>query len=432
MAKVPDSRINTLTFRLGVDNRSHETKVGRGFLRKAVDVDITADGAVSTREGYELLTALPGASSLWSHDALPCSLVADASHLYAMSDDGTLSSLAARTGSEVFYAEQADRVFWSDGETTGCVRVQAGSVTSSPWGVSTPLPSFILAATSNGGLDAGTYGVALTHVDAYGEESGADAPVYVDVPTGGGILVSGMSAPALGVGTLKTRAYRTGADGTELLFAVEFDAAAHVWTLGAQQLGRTLTTMLKDVFPPTRYLLAKAGRIFGAMGRYLVWSEALYPGLVNMPSNVLAFPDEIVMIAAPETDQFILFVGTRTAVYVLSGAAIGDVKRVQVSQYGCVPGAMTMMPPEALSLDGVTAPVPVWVDGSGIPQAGTEHGLVPLHKRFAYPLYDTAAAFYVRGEGEGKMLVSGREDRMSSLVATDSVVATVYNNTGEA
>lgn len=429
MAKVPDSRITTLNFRAGVDNRSHETKVGRGFARKAVDVDIDVDGTVTTREGYELLATLPGAHSLWTHELLSFSLVADAGHLYVLADDGSFSSIAARTGAEVFYTMQAGRVFWSDGQTTGCVHSDASAA---PWGVPSPLPSFFLSAMASGGLDAGTYGVALTHVDAYGEESGADAPIYVDVPAGGGISVYGMSPPALGATVTKTRAYRTGANGTELLAAAEFAATAGDGVLGAQQLGRALTTRLLGVFPPAAYLLEKSGRIFGAVGRYLIWSEAMYPGLSNLSHNSLAFPDEIVMIVAPASDQFLLFVGTRTATYVLAGSSIADVKRTQVSQYGCIPGAVAMTPADALNLDGVTAPVPVWVDGSGVPQAGTEHGLVPLHKQFAYPLYDKAAAIFVRDSGRSRVIVSGREDRMSALVATDSVVATVYNNGGDA
>lgn len=429
MAQIPDGRLAPLDFRRGVNNRDRETDVAAGYARVADNVDIGRDGTVASRDGYALLKALPSAHSVWAHDLFPYFLVADNTSLYLLDADGTLTPVVTGlAAADVHYAHLGGRVHWSNGVQTGIVKPDG---TTAPWGTETPLPTFALSVAATGGLHAGRYGVTLTFASATREEGGAPDPVYIDVPEGGGILAAPIPSPQAS-GPTEARIYRTDVNGTDFLYAQSAAPGAGQFLLGAQQLGRPLTTLFKDQFPAARYLLPKAGRIFGAVDRQLVWTDALYYGLTDLSDNFLAFPEAITMIAAPESPRFVMYVGTQSKVYMLTGESITTSTSTPVSYQGAVPGSMAMIPPEEAMLDSVDAPVPFWVGGDGVPYVGTVGGVQPLSKKFVYPIYDKAAAAFVQNDGNSRYLVSGSGGRTSGLAASDSVVATVFNNGGGA
>jgi hypothetical protein len=191
--------------------------------------------------------------------------------------------------------------------------------------------------------------------------------------------------------------------------------------IGAGARTRVLTTQFCEPFPPAAHLLAKAGRLFGALGKRLVWSEALYYGLWRPTFNGLTFPDEITMIAAPDTAQFLLYVATRKKVYVLSGDRIESVSMNVACAAGAQPGSMVMAPAEVLHMDGVNAPIPLWAGTDGVPYAGMLSGVVPLSDNFVYPIYDQAAASFVQKGGLSRYIVSGRGGRTSDLAMGDAI-----------
>ncbi len=434
MAQVPDSRLKTLSFAKGVDNRSHETKVDPGYARKADNVDIDQDGVVTVRDGYELLAPLANAHSLWSNDLLAFALVADSTTLYRMDPDGALTALVTGLdGSDVGYALIANRVYWANSTQTGIVKL-SGAVL--PWGVETPLPSFTLTAVANGGLNAGTYGVAITFASTEREEGGAEATVYVDVPEGGGVLVNNVPA-AQQAASIEARIYMTSTNGTDLQYVASAMPGAASYLLGAGALGRPLTTQFCAPFPAVKYPLAKSGRLFGAFeDRMLIWSEPLYYGLWRPTMNFIRLQDPITMIAAPEGARFTLYIGTAKKVYVLQGEygfrgeGLNSATLSIVSHQGAIPGSMARVPPTILGIEGVLAPVPLWAGYDGVPYAGTERGVEPMHKLFTYPLYDKAAATFVQQGGHSRYIVSGRGGRTSGLATSDVAVATVYDNGG--
>lgn len=428
MAKTTQGDLKELTFGAGVDNISTETKLGKGYARKADNVDINNDGTISVREGYSLFAPLRNAHSLWSNDLMPFALVADNTTLYKMDDSGALTALVdGMDGSDVGYAVVANRVYWANSSRTGIVKL-SGSIL--PWGVENPMPSFTLTAVANGGLAAGVYGVAMTFSSASREESGAYDTTYVTVPEGGGIQVNSVPR-GLTSTPIEARIYMTTANGTDLMYASSAMPGATAFLLGAGQLGRPLTTQFLEPFPPVRYPTAKAGRLFGVyQDRMLVWSEPLYYGLYHPTMNFIRLPDPITMIAVPESDQFIMYIGTSKKVYAFRGASVAEATLSIVSHNGAIPGSMAMIPQNVINLRGVVAPVPMWAGAEGVPYAGTETGIVGLSSVFVYPLYDKAAAIFVQRDGYNRYIVSGRGGRASGLAATDTAVATVYDNGG--
>jgi hypothetical protein len=401
----------------GVDNRSHETKLADGYVRWADNVDIGDDGMSSSREGYDLWVALPGAHSAWSHELLDFALVADAGTLYRLDAAGTLTALVAGlNGSKLSYALVGRRVRWSNGVQTGQVDLDG---TPAPLGVATPRPSFTVTAVGIGGLFAGRYGVTLTFADANREEGGAPETVYVDVAEGGGIQVGDVPPDAAGT-AVEARFYVTSANGEELLYAGSALPGATAFAIGAGPRTRLLSTQFCEPFPAATCLMAKAGRLLGALGRDVVWSQPMYYGLWRPTKNSLRLPAEVVMLAAPDSPQFIVYVGTREKVYVLAGDSIDTCTLSVACGAGVIPGSMAMVPGEALRMDGVLAPVPLWMGSDGVPYAGLPAGVVPLSQVFAMPrLYDEAAAAFVERNGLSRWLVSGQGGSANALVASD-------------
>lgn len=410
----------------GVDNRSYLTKLAEGTVRVADNVDVDARGVVYRRDGYAQTTALAGAHSLWSHPSLAFALVADAGNLYRMDTNGNLTRVVTGLGGQaVSYALVGQQVRWSNGVFTGQVDLAGNPL---PLGVETPRPSFTLTSMSNGGISAGNYAVTLTFTSASGEEGGAPPAQYVDVADGGGILV-GAVPPSFDA--VQARVYVSDANGTELFWAGSC-APGGSFMVGAGLRTKLLATQFCEPFPAAKYLLATFGRLFGAVGRQLVWSQPMYYGLWRPTQNRLAVPDDITMVASPVNQFMTLYVGTRHKVYRLSTrrrmAEAESMETLTLSiaaDAGVVPGSMAMIPPEALRLEGVLAPVPVWVGTDGLPYAGTDAGVQPLSQRFAYPLYDQAAAAFVQSGALSRYIVSGRGGKTSALVMQDQVIATV-------
>lgn len=427
MAKVPDSRLTALKFTGGIDNRSHETQLDPTFVRRAENVDIDIDGVVTVRQGYAQIKALANAHSLWGSDLLAFCLVADSTSLYALYPDGALDALVTGlAGSDMSYALVAGRVHWSNGYQSGVITSQGIAM---PWGVEAPLPSFSAAPSSTGGMFGGTYGVTVTFANALREESGASGPVFVDVPDGGGIQLRNVPAP-LASGPVEARVYVTTANGTDLQYFASCAPGASSFSIGAHAPGRLLTTLFHDQFPPSKFLLAKHGRIFGAIKRQVMWSHPMYYGLYDNTKNFLMMPGDVTMLAAPESPRFIVYVSTASKVYALQGDSIATATLSVVSNQGAIPGSMAMLPAEVMGMESIIAPVPVWVGGDGLPYAGTDQGVLPLHKVFTYPIFDKASAIFAQTNGDSRYIVSGRGGRPSGLVATDTFVAAVYNNGG--
>lgn len=414
--RAPKRRGDGSSWASGVDNRSHETKLADGYVRHADNVEIDQNGITRSRDGYALWAPLAGAHSLWTHELLTFALVANATTLYRLDEGGALTALVTGlNGSPLSYAAVGHRVRWSNRVQTGVVDMDG---TPAALGVQTPLPSFGVAAVANGGLFAGRYGVTMTFASASREEGGAPESVYVDVPDGGGLQITGVPVASDGSAT-EARIYVTEANGIDLMHAGSAQPGAATFLVGAGNRARLLSTQFCEPFPPAACLLAQSGRLLGALGRDLVWSQALYYGLYRPTRNSLRFPDEIVMLAAPETDGFMVYVGTRKAVYLLRGDSIDTCVRTVACAAGVIPGSMNTVPAEAAKLDGVLTPVPFWVGADGVPYAGLIAGVIPLSSVFAYPIYDEAAAAFVQQDGLSRYIVSGRGGRTSGLAMGD-------------
>lgn len=413
-----------IDFGRGVANRAGPEKTPPGYVRIAENVDIAIDGTTSRRSGYAQFATLSGAHSLWSHPELSFGLVGDASKLYRIDSSAVLTPLATGlNGAPIHYCHTPIGVYWSNGTQTG--NLGYGGV-SSEWGLSTP-SSFQVTASPDGGLDAGTYSVTVTFVGANGTESGAPAGKMVSVPSGGGIVVATPTSPDFSA--VAVRIYVTTANGQEHQYAGAVAPGAQ-YAIGATPRGRRLDTQFLCPFPAVRFPMLKNGRLMGAVGRRVVWSEPLRYGLFDPRKNYIQLRgDDVAMLAGPDTARFVAYIGTAKRTYVFQGESIESATLSVVAHVGVVPGSMAMVDSTALKLEGVSGWVPVWVDQRGIPYAGTDAGAVALHDLFAYPIYDSAAAVFDERGGRSRYVVSGRGGAPSPVTFSDSFVAAVVNET---
>lgn len=418
-----------LVFGKGVANRMPETQVPPGYARAAINVDFSDTGSASRRSGYTKFVSLPGAHSLWTHADLGYMAVADATTLYGLTADGDLTALVTGlNGSEISYCMTPKGVYWANDSRTGCLTF---GMEAQSWGVETPNTTFLITPVSGGGLDAGLYGLTVTFISPDGEEGGAPATQYVTVAAGGGIQLSGLPTPQ-DTSITEIRVYVTSANGTQLFYAGTTLVGASSFLIGQGPRGRELRTQFYQPLPPLKYPVLKAGRLFGAYGDLMVWSDPLYYGLTHYKDNYIKVPDPITMIAAPDSQKFLLYIGTENRTYVLSADSLEDARLAPVAFTGVVPGSMAMVMPDAINIQEVVAPVPVWVDARGVPNAGTEFGVVPVHSRFVYPIYSEAAAAFVQIDGVSRYIVGGRGGAPSGLTMSDRAVARVYDEGGGA
>lgn len=283
---------------LGMDNIQPDYAVEPGALRSAANVDIFDGGKLRLRKGITSVAAAVGANSLWSDPMLSVAYYAAGGSIYSFSRLGV--STAVVTGLSpalpVVYHQVNGEVFWSNTVATG--RFVAG--VNRPWGLETPASQPVLAATT-GGLEAGTYQIAVTYRNAAGEESGAQNAVAVTLAAVGGVAISALPVPVDASITLKN-IYMTLQNG-DVLYKVATIAAAQATYTVATAPAPTVVLKTQDFTPmPAGSILAhRNGQIFSAVGPYVFYSEPMRYGLHNPLVNFYTFPTDVsVMLSTPD------------------------------------------------------------------------------------------------------------------------------------
>lgn len=123
-------------FPLGMDNRAPdyalELPKGAGhLLRDALNVDVTPQGTIKSRNGYELAQAGDDCHSLWAPVSGAYALYVDAGSIYrADTSTGTLARTAVASGyggvTPVRYAQVNEAVYFTDGVNVGSYHPVAG------------------------------------------------------------------------------------------------------------------------------------------------------------------------------------------------------------------------------------------------------------------------------------------------------------------
>lgn len=436
---VKDSELQrVLGFPQGLDNLSAETDLPMGkrgpggavvgSLRVAENVDLTDTGKVSTRDGFALVASLAGLHSGWADPGFDYALAVYNGYLVRFDTALTRTNVVALSSplEPMSYAFHAGWVYYSNGFDSGRFNGQRRQ----EWAILPPLgiPTLAVQATI-GGLDAGTYQIAVTYLDDYGRESGSSEYDEIDVPQGGGVLLTAI--PQTSDPDVTTiRVYATEPNGTTACAVQDLPIGTATFLLGRHTPGKALDTEFQEPLPAGHIVRFHNGRQYVFRNRDLFWSEALHPGQGKLQTNYLRLNARGDLLeGVGEGPQAALYVAAGKRTYLLSGPDPKDWSRRVAHPHGAVPGSSAQVDITAMGLQG-SGRTPFWLDDDGQFVVGTPAGVQPLHKeRYAAKTGVQRAATVFRESGGVRHVLSVlKGGQAHGLAVSDSADAQVWSN----
>lgn len=306
---------------LGVDLLSNETALPAGAVRRAENVDVNSDGRFQRRAGYSV--AIPGAGFHSLFSSKRGTLVAQDDKVFALNTSSMALTEICDTGSNtpVEFIEYNGHTYLINEGSFWWIPVDG---TIRPVGVALPARMPDIEPAGSGALPAGRYVVALSRVDARGEESPTKVLGAVDLPSGGGVLLSNLEQSL----EHSYRIYLTPPNGDALYLSEEFSAAFAEYLVTQPGDGSIRTSQNLAPMPAGSFVRWHAGRLFVARGDTLWFSEALRPHLRDPRFNFIRFGGDIRFI---ETIPGGLYVGDDRGVWWLGGNDPTQFKQLLVS-----------------------------------------------------------------------------------------------------
>jgi hypothetical protein len=273
-----------------------DVKSGVVEPRIVLNADAGVSGDLQKRQGKSLFIDLPGAHSLWA--GRTCMLCMA---------DGVLYRIFSRQAVEVgrlsgpdvpvAYEEAEDRVYIANQYNTGIYNPVSNDL--DPWGINVPDGPILLA--DDGGLPAGVYRVTMTALSG-GEISGNGPVAEIELAEEGGIGILNRPANCL--------VWVTDANEPIFYLAGDVDVVTDIPT------HEPLPSFMCSPPPPMTQLCYAFGRMWGADGDRLIYSEPFLLSLFKPTTNYFQMDAEITVIAKVPTG---LFVGTRKSTQFLAG-----------------------------------------------------------------------------------------------------------------
>lgn len=284
-------------------------KKGLVSPRVLLNVDVDESGELTKRDGIAEYLLLPGAHSLW-----PCEsfmLCAAGNRLYSIANRTAtqLATITGTAGEPLSYALAEDDVYISNAYWRGVLSLS--TMTVSGWGIDLPPGPMLLTATGN--LPAGEYHITFTAVSG-GKISGNGSISSITLTDTGGIQILNRPSGAL--------VWATDQHG------VVFQLVGEVDTIVTIPTTEPLPSWMCS--PPLNMsvLMYAFGRMWGAVGDTLYYSEPYQFGWFKLNSNFFKFNSTITVLAAVSTG---VFVGMEDSTVFLAGA---DPSQMQQSSAG--------------------------------------------------------------------------------------------------
>lgn len=415
----------------GVNNRIRETEQGAvrdgvtmpssQFLRRALNVDMTAEGHPLRRQGYALHTA-GYAHSLWSTDKLGLIFaVIDGALMVGPEADEMAPVAFVNKYSRMTYALAPSSVIYSNGQVIGEVTYDGTQRQLTVPVAPEPTLSGPAAENPDGWED--TRQVAITYVDYYGREGaasepalvGADGPFSVDIP---------MPLPS---DVAEARVYVSQVS-SEILYHAQTMLITSPVTIYPQNVGTGQELETLNLFPPMPGQIVRYwnGRMYVARNQKVLFSEPLKPHLTRPSQGIYMFPEYVTLLEPTEDG---VYVGTEKGVVFLAGNDPYQVTQEHVSPYAPVEGASSRLPGEKFGLP--IDEVPVWWGTDGVMVVGLPGGQLRqlTRDRLAVPKFGAGAVSLREYEGMSHVVSSLRAgDDVNRMGATDTVVAEVRQN----
>jgi len=302
-------------------------------LRRAVNIDIDDIGKIGVRQGAaRVYSGSIQHSSLWSGPKR--TFFVESGHLkeLVIRADGTFAALLVRLNVGAYkmaYLNLNGQTYYTNGLINGIITEDG---IDKPWGIPSPQMQPAAAAVGGGELAAGTYQVAITFLDAAGQESGTGLARVVEVAEGGAIALSNF--PGVPSGVTHVRIYVSHCNGEGLYKLIDAPAsiAVHKITRVSNLATIRLETQFGSTPPPGQLLEELNGRIYIAQGRVLWMTEPLRYGLVKRRRGYIMFPEDITVLKAVSDGLFVASDET----YFLTGMDTPALQQRSVLPYGAV------------------------------------------------------------------------------------------------
>lgn len=298
-----------LQWNLGMDTVSRKGQLPLGAVVDAVNADIGMNAELSRRDGYSSVYAGSDTHSLWTSSVRSESFAIVGGYLCKITMPWSVTQLQQVLDAPFFYDDlNGDVVCGSRLETF----VIAPDLSVTRHGLERPLPP-ALAAVAAGGLDAGTYGVAISFLRGY-EEGPLSAPMFVVLTIGQGINVT---VPAAVEATpTKIRIYRTSANGDVLHRVLDVATGAATHLLGVTTLGRQARNQNLERMLPGEFIRYWNGMLWTVRGNYAYCSEPMWYGVYNPRFNFVPMQNAIRLFEPVKNG---IFIGTKEGMFFLRG-----------------------------------------------------------------------------------------------------------------
>lgn len=321
-------RVRQDTWKAGISNRSDWRKTPEDALRDAVNVNVSRDGSLSLRSGFERVYAgasVRGALAIGSHV-----LIADGNQLVAM-DTATDTAVTIATiagGGRLSGCTHNDELFFCTENEV--LRYHAGKLRR--WGVPTvtaqPLPSLI-----SGGLLPGTYQLAMTWLSDNGEEGGTTSAVQIAVAERQGLQVD---LPSMAGHT--PLLYVSAPNGSTLYLQGK-GAGTHALTALRDDTARLETQHLREPIP-FDHIDSSNGVIALASGKCVWITCPMMPHLLDMAKRFFQYPCKVGFVMAGRAGLII----SADKTYLISGAEGEEPVQSDLLPYPGVPGTAVELP----------------------------------------------------------------------------------------
>lgn len=396
--------------------------------REAKNADfIDASGKYRRRAGYTKVMDASEPDCLYADSDFPYMMVFVGGSIEAIDRD--LVSTPVVTGlpnNSVSFCELNGEMLWtSPNHSAGRI---SDELESRPLGL--PMCGISsLAEQANGGLAAGRYQIALSYMTDRGEEGGIGRAEMITIAENSGILVG--VPTTIPAGAAYVRVWASEPNGTALYHVEDIFAGTPAAVVDAGPRGKDATELLGLIpMPAGKIVRALNGVVWMAQGRYLIYSEAMRPGLYHPAKNFIGMAKDVDMMQpVGDAEAAGMYVGAGDRIIWFGGATPKQASRRMVRMHGAVPGTGISVPYSLLGGESAVQ-VAMWMGKDGVPCIGLPGGVVKPMTEYTVAMhkFERGASLLRRANGVTQFIVAGSGAVVSKTAAGDSAEVFQYRN----
>lgn len=376
----------------GLDQISNPLAMPEGYASQIKNVVISRDGVIMRRPGRTLLQ--PGHDFHSIAETSHGLLVGKGPNLFRIGSDHNAPEYLINLISTglIDFTDYNGHTYLTNGH--GVWWLPATEHGARECGVRLPDRMPAIAPHDSGSLAPGRYAVAVSVMDEHGEESPARMIGQVDLPTGGGILMTGIDNSDL---SLTYRVYLTPPDGDALYLSEQFSAAFAQYVVASPPEGAIQATLDLDRLPAGQFIRGFNGRIYVADGDTLWFSQAMRPHLCNRAHNYIRFAGDIRFI---EPLAIGMMVADDRGVWLLEGGDPGAANLRQISPARVMMGSSIRVPATATLRTQLPTAAVLWLSEDGYMVAADSGETESLNqKRVKVPVSGRGRTVVVEHQG---------------------------------